>query len=430
MATSIADLKRRNGGTDPVDINTLPPKQQVKHLLESNKGLIRQALPRHMNAERLLRVAQTAAVTTPGLLECYVPTLIGGIIQCASMGLEPNGALGHAYLVPFNNKKKGRKDVQVIVGYRGLIDLARRSGQIVSISAHAVREADEFEFEFGLEERLVHRPRMASIAERGQIIAVYAVAHLKDGGHAFEVMSKDQVDTIMHSSQSGGRYGPWKDHYEEMARKTAVRRLAKYLPLSVEMATATAMDEAGDEGRDQHLETALEGDYIVEGSGTEEQAEAAEEPPDSWPREVNGIWVDSAGEVYDSAKHSTGKDGRPVVRQDGTFRARRGAAKASPEVSSAPLAGVPPEDLDRDVDEPEPAAQGASETPEAAQRDDPMAVDVDALVRQFEACQDEDMCNVAEDLIHEIERGDDKLKAIRARNAARERLGLDTFITD
>lgn len=238
----------------------LKPKDQVKVLLEQNKHVIAQALPKHMNPERLMRVAITSVTSNPKLLECYVPTLIGGIIQCSQMGLEPNTVLGHAYLIPFNNKKKNRTDAQVIIGYKGLIDLARRSGQINSIAAHAVRQKDQFEYEYGLEERLRHIP---AEGDRGEITHFYAVAHMKDGGHAFEVMTAAAVTKIRNAGQ--GKHNPvWSDHYEEMGRKTAIRRLAKYLPLSVEMATAVAMEDATERGAQPDLETVLTGDFTVE----------------------------------------------------------------------------------------------------------------------------------------------------------------------
>jgi recombination protein RecT len=254
------------GSADNAALANMKPKDQIAELLKRKQAEISKMLPRHLNPERLLKVAQIAATTTPALLECEVPSLIGAIGQCAQMGLEPNTVLGHAYLVPFNTKRKDKngneswvKSVQVIIGYKGLIDLARRSGQIVSISAHEVYENDMFELVYGLDEKLNHTP---ALHNRGEIIGFYSVAKLKDGGNAFEFMSKEQVDEIMASSQSKGKYGPWKDHYVEMGRKTVIRRLAKYLPLSIEFQTAAALDQKADMGQDQHLDT-IDGDFTV-----------------------------------------------------------------------------------------------------------------------------------------------------------------------
>lgn len=256
-------LKAVATGQPPAEMK---PKEKIAYLLQQRRGEIAKMLPKHLNADRLLKVAQIAATTTPALAECDVPSLVGAIGQCAQMGLEPNTVLGHAYLVPFNTKRKdaqGRerwvKSVQVVIGYKGLIDLARRSGQIVSIAAHEVCTADHFELVYGLDEKLEHRPAMG---ERGEILGFYAVAKLVGGGHAFEFMSVAEVRQIMAATQSKGNYGPWKDHFTEMGRKTVIRRLAKYLPLSVEFQTAAALDGMAAADKDQQLDT-IDGEFMV-----------------------------------------------------------------------------------------------------------------------------------------------------------------------
>ena len=203
-------------------------------------------LPNHVKPERMLRIALGALRTTPKLTNATIESLMSATMVCAQLGLEPNTVLGHCYLIPFDNRRQKRTDVQIIIGYKGLIDLARRSGQIESIAAHAVYSADQFDYAYGLNETLEHRP---AVGNRGEIVAFYAVAKLKDGGHAFEVMSKDDVDAIMRKTQSKGAYGPWKDHYEEMGRKTVIRRLSKYLPLSIEFSTAATIDGLAEAGR-------------------------------------------------------------------------------------------------------------------------------------------------------------------------------------
>jgi recombination protein RecT len=261
MAT--ATLTQMQQKQQTTDVANMRPKDQIAHFLDQKKGEIAKMLPKHLNAERLLKVAQIAATTTPALLECDVPSLVGAIGQCAQMGLEPNTVLGHAYLVPFNVKRKGPqgerwvKSVQVVIGYKGLIDLARRSGQIVSIAAHEVCANDKFELVYGIDEKLNHTP---ALGERGEILGFYAVAKLKDGGHCCEFMSVHQVQEIMRATQSKGAYGPWKDHFAEMGRKTVIRRLSKYLPLSIEFQTAAALDGMADAGKDQKLDT-LDGDF-------------------------------------------------------------------------------------------------------------------------------------------------------------------------
>jgi recombination protein RecT len=247
------------------EVALMRPKDKVDYYLQQKKAEICKLIPKQLDADRLLKVAQIAATTTPALLECELPSLIGAIGQCAQMGLEPNTILGHAYLVPFNTKRKDAngvekwvKSVQVIIGYKGLIDLARRSGQIISIAAHEVCENDTFNIVYGLNEKLDHIPKMQ---DRGAIVGFYAVAKLKDGGHCFEFMSLQQVQEIMRKSQSKGNYGPWKDSFAEMGRKTAIRRLGKYLPLSIEFQTAVSLDGMAEVGKDQALDNVIDGDF-------------------------------------------------------------------------------------------------------------------------------------------------------------------------
>jgi recombination protein RecT len=215
------------------------------------------ALPKHMTSDRLARIALTEIRKVPTLAKCDQTSFLGAIMQCAQLGLEPGGALGHAYLLPFENRKKGITEVQFIVGYRGMIDLARRSGQIVSLTARTVHENDEFSYQYGLNEDLKHVP---ASGDRGALLYVYAVAKLKDGGVQFEVMSRSDIDKVRAQSKAGN-YGPWQTHYDEMAKKTVIRRLFKYLPVSIELATAVTMDEKADAGLGQDNSAILTGEY-------------------------------------------------------------------------------------------------------------------------------------------------------------------------
>lgn len=207
------------------------------------------ALPKHMTADRLARIALTEVRKVPALGRCDQASFLGAIMQCAQLGLEPGGALGHAYLLPFENRKKGITEVQFIVGYRGMIDLARRSGQILSLEARAVYETDYFKVSLGLNPDLQHEPNWDA-ADRGQLRFVYAVAKLKDGGTQFEVMSRAEVERVRSQSKAG-QSGPWVSHFEEMAKKTVIRRLFKYLPVSIELATAVGLDEQAEAGLPQ-----------------------------------------------------------------------------------------------------------------------------------------------------------------------------------
>lgn len=234
----------------------------VAAFFDANKASIKAVLPAHINPDRMMKIALGAIRQTPALLECSVQSLFGATVLCAQLGLEPNTPMGHCYLIPFKNRKKGITEVQFVAGYKGLIDLARRSGQIESISARVVHENDDFDIQYGTVDEIVHRPTMS--AQQGPIVGFYAVAKLKDGGKQFEFMSKAQIDEVMRGTQSKGGYGPWKDNYPEMGRKTVIRRLTKYLPMSIELATATAVDARADIDGGQALDQVLEGDYSVE----------------------------------------------------------------------------------------------------------------------------------------------------------------------
>ena len=241
-----ADLQKTQGNRAPAAVND----KDVLCVINSPamKAQLAAALPRHMTAERMIRIATTEIRKVPELRNCDSTSFIGAIVQCSQLGLEPGSALGHAYLLRFGNgkAKNGKKNVQLIIGYRGMIDLARRSGQIISLSARVVRECDEFSYELGLDEKLVHRP---GENEDAPITHVYAVAKLKDGGVQFEVMTRKQVEKVRdtHSkaaknAASKGASSIWDEHFEDMAKKTVIRKLFKYLPVSIEIQRAVSMD--------------------------------------------------------------------------------------------------------------------------------------------------------------------------------------------
>ncbi|WP_044894819.1 recombination protein RecT [Bacillus alveayuensis] len=213
------------------------PAQTIAAYLKKMGPEIEKALPKHMDADRMARIALTTIRTNPKLLECSVPSLLGAVMQAAQLGLEP-GLIGHCYLVPFKNGKTGQSDVQFIIGYKGMIDLARRSGNIESIYAHAVYSNDTFEYEYGLHPKLVHKPAMT---DRGEFIGAYAVAHFKDGGYQFEFMPKEEIEKRRKRSKAANA-GPWVTDYEEMAKKTVIRHMWKYLPISIEIQQQAAQD--------------------------------------------------------------------------------------------------------------------------------------------------------------------------------------------
>lgn len=234
---------------DKIKAKPLTQVTSVKELLwnEQAKAQLQQVAAAHMKPERMMRLMANAMRKTPKLAECDPMSLLGGLMTCAGLGLEPNTIMGHAYLIPFKNGRKGITEVQLVVGYKGLIDLARRSGHITSISANVHYSDDEvWEYEEGTEARLRHVPG----AQAGDKLHAYAIAKFRDGGHAYVVLPWSKVLKIRDGSQgwqTAVKFGstaksPWHTHEDEMAKKTAIRALAKYLPLSVEFRDALTVD--------------------------------------------------------------------------------------------------------------------------------------------------------------------------------------------
>lgn len=237
------------------------------------------AMPKSMTPDRLTRIVMTECRKAPALLKCSPESFYGAVLQCAALGLEPGSALGHCYMLPFGNGKdrSGRPNAQLIIGYRGMIDLARRSGQIISLQAWTVHAQDTFNYQLGLEPDIQHVP--ASTADRGPVTHVYAVAKLKGGGVQFEVMSRAEIEKVRSTSKAGNS-GPWASHWDEMAKKTVIRRLFKYLPVSIEAVRAVEIDEKTDRGEATTEQDFLDAEFIEKGDvDAAPQIEAASDEP-------------------------------------------------------------------------------------------------------------------------------------------------------
>lgn len=204
-------------------------------LIRRMEPQIRKALPSVITPERFTRIVLTALSSNPKLQACTVPSLLGAMMQAAQLGVEPNTPLGQAYLIPYGGV------CQFQLGYKGLIDLAYRSGEVSSIQAHEVHENDTFEYEYGLEPKLRHVPAQT---DRGPVTFYYAVLKLKNGGVGFEVMSRDDVETFARKKSKAYNNGPWKTDFDEMAKKTVLKKVLKYAPLKTEFARAVASDES------------------------------------------------------------------------------------------------------------------------------------------------------------------------------------------
>lgn len=209
-------------------------KTTMQGLIQAMEPQIRKALPSVITPERFTRMVLTALSSTPKLQTCTPQSFLGAMMQAAQLGVEPNTPLGQAYLIPYGNV------CQFQLGYKGLIDLAYRSGEVSSIQAHEVHERDEFSFEYGLEPKLKHIPAKN---DRGPVIYYYAVLKLKNGGVGFEVMSREDVETFARKKSKAYNNGPWKTDFDEMAKKTVLKKVLKYAPLKTEFARAVATDE-------------------------------------------------------------------------------------------------------------------------------------------------------------------------------------------
>lgn len=187
---------------------------------------------KHLSAEKLLRAVLVQFTRTPKLAECLPLTVMSSVQACSQLGLMP-GPLGHAYFVPFRNKD-GNYECQLIVGYTGLMTIARRSGEITTIQADVVREGDTFDYSYDLEQKSGVRFRHIPTGdETKEITHAWAFAKFRDGGSQIKVLTRKQIDKVRAMSKAG-KFGPWVDHYEAMARKTAIRALMKFLPLTAE----------------------------------------------------------------------------------------------------------------------------------------------------------------------------------------------------
>jgi recombination protein RecT len=223
-------------------------EDSVMTILEQYKPQISAALPKHVTPDRMMRIIFSEIRKNPTLGKCQGASLVNCIIECSLLSLEPGGALGHAYFVPFFDNKKGVHICQLILGYKGMLELINRSGKVASVQSHVVYEDDVFEYEYGTNEYIKFIPALSGYKKSdADIKAVFSIATLANGHKVFKVMSKGQVDAIRARSKSSDR-GPWVTDYAEMARKCPIRSSFKYLPSSIQMQRAIHLDEMADVG--------------------------------------------------------------------------------------------------------------------------------------------------------------------------------------
>lgn len=221
-----------------VQMQAMNPQRQMKQLLEKSWPRIAAVMPQEMSEKRLYQMYVSTINREPQLASCSVESVLSCFMRCTSLGLEPSNVngLGMAYILPFGNKnmRTGQKEAMFVLGYRGMIALARRSGQLKSIHAQAVYQGDEFDYwEDETGQHFKFRATRGVPHTEATLTDVYVNAQLLPAGSVFVHMTKEEVEAVKRRSPAGNK-GPWRTDYEAMALKTVVRRSFKWLPVSVE----------------------------------------------------------------------------------------------------------------------------------------------------------------------------------------------------
>jgi recombination protein RecT len=241
---------------------------QIVRKALASPGMIQEvskALPDHVKPAQFLRVATTLVGNNPDLLKCERNSLFAAVMSAASLGLMPESFLGQCYIVPF----KGKATLQI--GYKGMIALARRSGDISSVESGVTYENDEVELILGDESRFTIKPCLDG--DPGKAKFVWCVITLSDGGKQREIMTVAQVEKIRQGAPSKNSPA-WTQHWEGMARKVCIKRALKYAPLSTDVMMATAVDDAPERG----VVATIDGDDVVYGTVEEKAPRKRNEP--------------------------------------------------------------------------------------------------------------------------------------------------------
>ena len=266
-----------------------------KKIAINEKGLAA-IMPKGMEVQRFMRIVISACSRTPKLLACTPDSILMACAQAAALGLEPNTPLGHAHLVPFKD------ECTLIPSYKGLAHLAYQSGMVKSLQARAIHEKDLFEIDYGTDAKIIHKPCVKE--DPGALIAVYAVCQFTGGGYVFDVMSIAEVNKIRDKSKAA-KEGPWVDHYEEMAKKTVIRRLSKSIPMSEQkFARALELQANAEAGEMPDFSEMVDTMGEVVDAGTGEVA-----PPKNGATRTDKLKEELAGPVSKNAPREPGSDG-------------------------------------------------------------------------------------------------------------------------
>lgn len=231
----MADIIQKAAAAKPAESGS---KKGIQDLIKVMAPEIKKALPSVLTPERFTRITLSALSTNPKLQACEPMSFLAAMMTAAQLGVEPNTPLGQAYLIPYKNH--GRDEVQFQLGYKGMLDLAYRSGEVSTIQAHTVYENDTFTYELGLEPKLQHIPAKG---DRGPATHYYAVIRMKDGGYNFAVMSQADAKAFAMKYSKSYSAGPWQTNFDEMAKKTVLKKALKYAPMKSDFVKAFVQDE-------------------------------------------------------------------------------------------------------------------------------------------------------------------------------------------
>jgi len=249
----------------------LTTRDKLVHLndfLEKKKSSLVSVAPNGADVDRIIRTAMFEASKNERLVQCSPTSVYMALAKACELDLVAGGALHRASLVPMWNKSKKTYDAELWIEYTGLMELVLRSGDVSHFTAEIVYEKDEFECSFDLDggKKLHHKQFFDG--DPGPLRLAYAVAHFNNGGHQVEVMRRDQINKIRKSSRNPDS-GPWAQHTEEMWRKTVVRRICKYLPLSPKTKAVVAHDINSDFNEPNIIDASFQSD-VTETDNTKE----------------------------------------------------------------------------------------------------------------------------------------------------------------
>lgn len=283
----------------------------IAGILKSNMKAIESVLPKHLTPERFMRTA-LEATRNPKLMQCDQSSLLQCFMDLSYLGLEL-GPLGFAYMIPYNGK------ATLQLGYKGLVALARRTGNVSKVETDVVREGDEFTYEKGLNSHLKHIPSLAIGREKKRITHAWAMFTMRDGAQQWDVMSKEQIDVIRDrsaaviSAKKYGRPTPWDSDYGEMAKKTVIKRVCKLLDLSPELNKAIEIDNNTEVGQPTKATVTVESPIFAHSADNLIQEAEVIEPID----EATGVINDPAQQIPDDPEGAGyGPDETPAVEED------------------------------------------------------------------------------------------------------------------